>query len=215
MVKAILFDLDGTIIDSETIAFRAIVDSCATWGIKVAPEVAALVAGKKWDHAFDMLQAKYKIPVSRQEMMRVILDRYHDSLQHELVVVPGVVEAIKRLAPHFQLALVSGSLRRDILYALAAIGVKEHFSVILGAEDYAQSKPAPDGYLLAMKMLKVEPQESIVFEDSFAGISSGIAAGAKVVAVTSTNHFKQDLQAAHASIGDFLKVDAEWVRGLG
>ncbi len=215
MISTILFDLDGTIIDSEALAFRAILDSAGAWGVPVKREDAASIAGKKWSVAFDLLYEKYEFPLTKAEASLKIVSRYKELLSQEICVVPGVVEAIKDFSAHFRLGLVSGSYREDILWALKRLQVDSLFEVVLGAEDYPNSKPAPDGYAKALQLMRVKPTEALVFEDSSPGIASAIAAGIAVVAVTSTNHFNQDLSSATASIPDFMNVNANWVRNLG
>lgn len=212
MIHAILFDLDGTIIDSELIAFKSIMDCYDQWGIKISKADASSVVGKKWEVAFSFLFKKYVLPVSEEQASKIILQRYKERIQKEVAIVPGVVEAIEFFAKEkgLKLALVSGSRRDDILWALTKLNVKHHFEVILGAEDYPNSKPAPDGYEMAMKALGVKPEACLVLEDSTAGIASGHAAGAKVLAITAANHFGMDTSAAHISMKDFSGVDHDW-----
>jgi HAD superfamily hydrolase (TIGR01509 family) len=212
MIKTILFDLDGTIIDSELAARQAILDCAGAWGITVAEEAAASVAGKKWEVAFEILYQRYPIPVPMAEASEVILTRYQEIVRANPRIVPGVVEAIEDFALNFQLALVSGSLRSDVLWALTHLKVHRHFRCILGAEDYPNSKPAPDGFLKAMRELNALPHETVIFEDSAAGIASARAAGAKVVAIESTNHFGHDQSVADARIPHFEGIRSDWVR---
>lgn len=211
MIKTVLFDLDGTIIDSEKAAQQAILDCTAKWGVPVSAADAASVAGKKWEVAFDLLYKRFRMPVSLEECSRTILSRYQEIFQANPAIVPGVKEAIEDFAQHFQLALVSGSIREDVLWALGHLQVDHHFGCILGAEDYEGSKPAPDGFLKALGLLGAKAEETIVFEDSAAGIASAQAAGLRVVAVTSTNHFGHDQSVADARIPHFEKIRSEWI----
>jgi HAD superfamily hydrolase (TIGR01509 family) len=211
MIKTILFDLDGTIIDSEQAAQQAILDCTAKWGVPVTPADAAAVAGKKWEVAFDLLYKRFRMPITLEECSSGILSRYQEIFQANPVVVPGVKEAILDFARHFQLALVSGSTREDILWALKHLQVEHHFACILGAEDYPGSKPLPDGFLKAMRLLGARPEETIVFEDSAAGIASAKAAGLRVVAIESTNHFGFDQSVADARIPHFEQIRSDWV----
>lgn len=212
MINAILFDLDGTIIDSEIVAFKAIMDCFDQWGIKVHRSDASTVAGKKWEIAFDFLFKKYVLPVSKEIAASTILKRYKERMETEIAVVPGVVEAICYFAEEekLKLALVSGSWREDILWALGKLNVVHHFSVILGAEDYPASKPAPDGFQKAIRLLGVKAAECIVFEDSVAGIASAHASGSKVVAITTTNHFGHDISHADFHLENYLNIKEDW-----
>ncbi len=212
MIKTILFDLDGTIIDTEPQAYQAILEVTKEWGVGVTKDDAASVAGKKWEVAFDLLFAKHKMPLSKEESSRAIIRRYQELVRDNPTIIPGAAAAIADFAQHFQLALVSGSHRADILWALDHLNVRQHFSVILGAEDYPLSKPAPDGYLKALELLPSQAEHALIFEDSSAGIASAHAAKVKVVAISSTNHFQHDQSSAHAIIPDFRGIDAKWVK---
>ena len=212
MIKLIVFDLDGTIIDSELASLQAILDCAKKWGVPVTREDASVVVGQKWDVAFDLLFAKYEMPLSREAASRAIVDRFKEIVRQELGVVPGAVDAIRDFVGSFRLALVSGSHREDVLWALRKLGVEKHFELIYGAEDYARSKPAPDGYLKALQVLGVSPGEALVFEDSVAGLASAEAAGVRAVAISCTNHFGHDQSKAHLCIEDFGSVNAAWVK---
>ncbi|MFZ9595440.1 MAG: HAD family hydrolase [Bdellovibrionia bacterium] len=213
-IQAILFDLDGTIIDSEASAAQSVLEVFQEWKIAIRSEDATFLTGRTWAKAFDYLFSRYSIPKSRAQAEREILDRYRKKTEEHLICVPGSVQAVEALAAHFPLALVSGSGRREILWALNRLGIEKHFRYILGAEDYTQSKPEPDGYLKACELLGVQARSCLVFEDSTAGIQSGRAAGAWVVAISSTNHFKQDHSQAHQVIPDFHAIDPEWIERL-
>jgi HAD superfamily hydrolase (TIGR01509 family) len=211
----VIFDLDGTLIDTEPSAAKAIARSFQNWGIQVTLEDAGYVTGRTWDMAFQFLFSKYSIPVPQNEAVQTVLENYRLSLENELTVVPGSVQAVQSIASRYPLGLVSGSHRREILWALEKLGIRKHFQVILGAEDYPRSKPAPDGYLAALKEMKLSANRTLIFEDSHAGIASARAAGAWVVAITGTNHFQQDVSQAHFHISDLTPVTAEWVKDLG
>jgi HAD superfamily hydrolase (TIGR01509 family) len=215
MIRTILFDLDGTLIDTEPSAAKAIAEGFASWGIQSDPADAHYLTGRTWQSAFDYYFKKYRVPIPHDQAADILLKRYRAELERELHVVPGSVDAVKALAPHFDLALVSGSYRSEILWALAKLGIKKHFKVIYGAEDYSRSKPAPDGYLKAMETLKADGPSTVVFEDSEPGIASGRSVGAWVVAITATNHFNHDTSFAHAKIPDLRGVDAKWIQELG
>ncbi|MBC7693309.1 MAG: HAD family phosphatase [Methylotenera sp.] len=213
-LRTILFDMDGTIIDTEPAAAKAIQDCFARWNIQIDLEDARFITGRTWAIAFDFLFKKYPIPVSAEVASEMMMAQYRETLDRELAIVPGSIEAVKDLSQHFQMALVSGSGRQEILWAMKKVGLMDCFKFILGAEDYSRSKPAPDGYLKAMKLLNAEPAETLIFEDSEAGIASACAAGVFVVAISSTNHFGHDTSRASLQIPDLKQVNHSWVKGL-
>lgn len=214
-IEWVVFDLDGTLIDTEPSAAKAIKRTFKEWGITVTVEDASFVTGRTWDSAFQFLFNKYQLPIPQEDAVQKVLDNYRLSLETELTLVPGSVEAVESIAARYPIGLVSGSHRREILWALEKLKIHQHFKVILGAEDYPRSKPAPDGYLSAISKMKFSAQKTLIFEDSTAGIASARAAGAWVVAITGTNHFRQDTSQAHHHISDLSKVTAEWVKDLG
>jgi HAD superfamily hydrolase (TIGR01509 family) len=212
MIRAIFFDLDGTLIDSEPLALKAITECCAQWGLAVNEADAASVAGKKWEVAFELLYGKYRFPLPREEASQKIIARYQALVSSEIREVPGAREAVQALSKEFSLALVSGSHRRDVLWALNHLGITSCFSLVLGAEDYLQSKPAPDGYQKALAHFALAPREAVVFEDSEAGLASARALGIPAVAISSTNHFGHDQGYASVVVPDLAGVNPHWLR---
>lgn len=213
-IQAIIFDLDGTLIDTEPTAVLAVKECFAEWKIEIHLDDASYLTGRTWENAFTFLFDKYTPPIPLPEAKKTLLARYRQKIKANLSTVPGSVQAIQSLAKKYPLALVSGSGRSEILWALTQLQIIHHFQFILGAEDYPRSKPQPDGYLKAMKILGKSPESCLVFEDSTAGIASARAAGTWVVAVTSTNHFKQDLALAHVKIKDLTPVNINWISEL-
>ena len=213
-IQGIIFDLDGTIIDTELTAAKTLEKIFQEWSIDLHSDDSSFVTGRTWESAFQYLFKKYSLPISPEEAKLKILTAYRENLEEYLPTVPGSVEAIQALAPHFPLALVSGSSRRDILWALKTLNIVSHFQVILGAEDYPKSKPEPDGYLKALESMKLHPHSGLVFEDSTAGVTSALQAGLWVVAITSTNHFNQETSRAHFKIQDLRGIDQKWVDHL-
>lgn len=211
-IRWLIFDLDGTLIDTEPSAARAIDSSMRSWGVQVTPEDSRYIAGRTWGMAFEYLTSKYTLPVSTAQAEAVILDAYRRDIQTALVEVPGARDAVHALAGEYRLALVSGSGRAEIAFALDRLGVTQRFEFYLGAEDYPRSKPAPDGYLKALQMLGADPAQSVVFEDSQPGIASALAAGMRVVAISSTNHFGHDQSGAAFTIEDLRGIDPKWMK---
>ena len=214
--QAILFDLDGTLIDTELAAGEAVKKCLKLWGIDPSSilEDARYLTGRKWEDAFQFLFKKYQIPVEENVARKEILIQYQRETEENLFVVPGSVEAVQLLSEKFPLALVSGSFRSQILWALKKLKIEDHFQFYLGAEDYPRSKPQPDGYLKAVQKLGVSASNCLVFEDSVVGIASAKAAGLRVIAITCTNHFSQDLSQADHQIPDFQKISLDWITHL-
>ena len=211
-IQCVIFDLDGTLIDTEPSAARAIDESMKSWGVNVTAQDAQFITGRTWAMAFQYLTSKYQLPVDPKTAEQTIMQAYRDGLRQGLVEVPGAREAVRSIAEEYPVALVSGSMRSEIEFALKTLGIIDHFEFYLGAEDYPRSKPAPDGYLKALSSLGIPAGRTLVFEDSEPGIASALAAGTRVVAITSTNHFGQNQKGAEVSVVDLAQVSAQWVK---
>jgi HAD superfamily hydrolase (TIGR01509 family) len=213
-IQFILFDLDGTLIDTELAAAKTVEEAFLEWKIPLQTADAAYLTGRTWESALDYLFKKHPIPIPIDQAKEHLLNRYRLALENDLKIVPGCVQAVRVLSKRFQLAVVSGSGRREIIWALKKLQIDSHFQFILGAEDYPRSKPHPDGYLKAIEIFKTSPRSCLVFEDSHAGITSALDAGAWVVAVTCTNHFQQKTHEAHFKIHDLTEITEKWIDQL-
>jgi HAD superfamily hydrolase (TIGR01509 family) len=214
VIQTIFFDMDGTLVDTELAAAKAVQDCFAAWNHSVTKEDADFVTGRTWETALKFLFSKYPPPIAPAKATEVLLDAYRAKIETDLIEVPGARESVLDLATEFPLALVSGSHRREILFILDRLGIRDAFRVILGAEDYPASKPAPDGYAKALSLLRADSRKTLVFEDSVAGIESGLAAGLQVCVITSTNHFGHATARGHYFVPDLRGVNRAWVKAL-
>ncbi len=213
-IEAVLFDLDGTLVHSEAVAARTVDFVFAKYGAVLDPSHALAVTGKTWSAAMDELERLAGLPAARDVLLQEILEEYRLRLRTEVHPVPGSENAVAQLAGRYRLALVSGSYREEILFALNMLRIVHHFDPILGAEDYLNSKPAPDGYLKALRLLGVDPARAVVFEDSEPGIRSALAAGCRVVAVRycgSLDSRSPWLSRAHAVVDTLENVHPAWM----
>jgi len=207
-LKAIVFDLDGTIVDTESTCIAIVKECFERWGLGLAPFDARFIIGRRFEDSFAYLRTKYKIPFSDKRAKDEIFSAYESALKTSLVQAPGIIETLMDFTGKFQISLVSGSRRREIEIILNQMGILSQFDFYLGAEDYARGKPAPDGYIDAISRMGVEPHETLIFEDSEAGITSALDSGAWVSAVTWTETADGDPSRAHFSINDFIGVDS-------
>jgi HAD superfamily hydrolase (TIGR01509 family) len=214
MIQTVFFDMDGTLVDTELAAAKAVQDCFAAWNHQVGAEDAAFVTGRTWEKALEYLFRKYPPPIERARATESLLDAYRAKIETDLVEIAGARECVRDLAKEYPLALVSGSHRREILSILERLDLRDAFRVVLGAEDYAASKPAPDGYAKALSLLGADPSRTLVFEDSVAGIESGLAAGLRVCVITSTNHYGHATERGHYFVSDLREVNRAWVKAL-
>jgi HAD superfamily hydrolase (TIGR01509 family) len=195
---AVLFDLDGTLVDTERDNVESVVLALRCWNIELDERERHFVVGHSWNEIHAMLVRNHKLQASMDEVIALAVEKKRDLMAKKgYQPLPGVREAIARLGRRAELAVVSGASRVEVQEAVAGMGLTKDFRFLLGAEDYNKGKPDPESYLTAMRLLGVAPSACIVVEDAEPGIIAGRAAGAQVVAVRVANYLGYDQSAAH------------------
>lgn len=177
-----MFDLDGVLVDSEPVweeVRRAFVaDRGGTW----QPDTQSRLMGMstaEWASYLRELGVRMEPDDIAHGVVAEMADRYRDGVP----LMPGAVEAVRRLSGDLPLGLASSSPRRLIDVVLDAAGLKECFAATVSTEEVPRGKPAPDGYLEAARRMEVDPHGCVAVEDSSNGLRSAYAAGMRVIAV--------------------------------
>ncbi|HTJ70701.1 MAG TPA: HAD family phosphatase [Actinospica sp.] len=180
---AVLFDMDGTLIDSEPVWFDTEVRLLAEFGFELGPEHWGNVLGQPNEVSCKYLVEVSGIPLTWQELNKRIESAMVEQLAQGFELLPGAKELLVELqAAGMPTALVSASSRQIVDACIGAIGA-DFFRHTVSGDDVARSKPHPEPYLLAARLLGVDPAECVVIEDSRIGITAGSAAGCRVLAV--------------------------------
>lgn len=182
--KAILFDFDGVIADTDNHHITAWQRTLAVMGWQIPDEVAAASAEIDDREFLALLVRERGIKevniegwVRRKQVLTVQL------LTHAPRLYPGVADLVRELRGHPRLAVVSGTWRENITAVLGAAGLADSFDAIIGKEDVTAAKPAPDCYQCALKRLRLVSRSTVALEDSPAGLASAGSAGIRVIAV--------------------------------
>jgi HAD superfamily hydrolase (TIGR01509 family) len=195
---AVLFDLDGTLVDTERDNVESVVLALRRWQVELDGAERHFVVGHSWNEIYTMLCRNHGLQVGMDEVIARAVEEKRQLLAHKgYQPLPGARDAVKRLGQRAALAVVSGASRVEVSEAIAGLGMIGDFQVLLGAEDYSKGKPDPEPYLTAMQLLAVQPAACIVVEDAEPGILAGRAAGAHVIAVRAANYLGYDQSAAH------------------
>lgn len=183
-IEAVLFDLDGLLVDSEPAWYRARKELAAAHGKEWTEADQRAQAGVHTDVWVENVRACLEGALSAAQVQEEIVSRMEAYyLAGEVGILPGAMACIEHSVRHFRTALASGSPRRLIDAALRGAGWAPHFEEIISSDEVARGKPAPDVYLEVLGRLGVSASKAVVLEDSGAGIRSGKAAGTIVVAV--------------------------------
>jgi HAD superfamily hydrolase (TIGR01509 family) len=208
MTRAIIFDLDGLLVDTETLAMQTVRQTCSQLDIKLEPDEEKNIVGVTSEHFFKELLEKHGSALDLQTVLTHFYEKYELALETDLKPFPGARSLpIDLKSKGFQLALVSGSTTKQVETVLRKLDIKALFDQIITAEDVTESKPSPQGYLLAADKLKVKPAECLVFEDATAGVQAAKAAGMKVIGVR--NNGDQDLTQADEVVGNLIAVNLD------
>lgn len=216
MIRGFLFDLDGTLVDSERETAEAMARALLRGqGIAIEQYDRDFIIGRSWIAIYDSLKSRYpRLSWNREETIaQTALLRDEVFAEIGITVLPGVRTTLAWTQQHPR-ALVTGSSRVEVTQVLPLIGPEAHFETIVAAEDVTRSKPAPDGYQKALTTIGLAPHECLVIEDSQAGIAAGRSAGCLVVAVRAGNFGGWDQSAAHHVIDTLDELTPSLVEQL-
>ena len=211
MIAALVFDLDGVIVDSNAIHVRAWERYLAMHGRPLPPQPDSVIFGRHNDEIVRALFGDHLSPeevaahgaakeaLYRQMMRPVLRER----------LVPGVVEFVERWS-HLPLALASNAERANVEFVLEEAGLRRWFRVVVDGQGVRTPKPDPEIYRVVAEQLGVAPGSCVVFEDSPAGVAAARAAGARVVGVLTTY---KELPGVRLAVRDFRDPELEqWLR---
>ena len=183
MIEAVIFDLDGVLVDSEPVweqvRRRYVAEHGGTWQPDTQSRLMGMSTGEWARYLSEELGVDRSAETVADEVVAEMVRRY----DADLPLMPGAVDAVRRMAARWRLGLASSSPSRLIDRVLEDAGLTKVFEVTLSTEDVARGKPDPDVYLNVAQRLRLAPQVCAAVEDSSNGLRSAAAAGMAVIAV--------------------------------
>jgi HAD superfamily hydrolase (TIGR01509 family) len=215
-IEAVVFDLDGVLLDSESawveLKKEFTEESGGQWKESAEWDMLGM-SSTEWSR---YMHDELRVPVPPERISSEVADRLVERYRRRLPLLPGAIEAVRSLAGEWPLALATSSNRNVIDLVLEKSGLADAFTATVSSEEVARGKPAPDVYLEAAGQLSVDPGRCAAIEDSTNGIRSARAAGMAVIAVPNKDFPPEpDAVALAAVVLDSLEdLSPERIRSL-
>jgi HAD superfamily hydrolase (TIGR01509 family) len=183
VIEAVVFDLDGLLLDSEQVwdgvREQLVRERGGRWHARAQQDMMGM-SSLEWSR---YMHEELGVPDPPEEISAEVVRRMEEAYRRQLPSLPGAVEAVRRLARVWPLGLASSSNRPLIDLALERMGIAGCFRATVSSEEVGRGKPAPDVYLEAARRLRVDPRRAAAVEDSGNGILAAKAAGMRTVAI--------------------------------
>jgi HAD superfamily hydrolase (TIGR01509 family) len=182
--KAVVFDMDGLLIDSESVYRDAMIAAAAEMGHELPIPLFLQMVGHSWPQNIGLLHDHFGPDFNVQQFRTSARDRFHAAATAEMTLKLGVVELLDLLDEiGLPRAIATSSQRREVDSHLGGHGLLERFHAVVAHGDYARGKPHPDPYLKAAEALGVDPRHCLALEDSHPGVRAASAAGMMTIMV--------------------------------
>ena len=211
-ISAVIFDMDGTLVDSEVFTEPAIKAFCHENGIDDVNIDCSEFFGVSWARIEQRIVGCYPQSAGNPNIATRLHEIFHKMGQDSPpALVNQACESVIAAHALMPTAIISSSYRESIEETIRRMGIEEHVTYYAGADDYREPKPAPDGFLKAADALQIPPQNCLVFEDSIAGIQAARTAGMRVVAITHrSNDVRLATKLADLAVTDFSELDDDF-----
>jgi HAD superfamily hydrolase (TIGR01509 family) len=211
--SAVIFDMDGVIIDTEPLYTKAEIRLFGEYNVEIPEEDWALFRGCAEKDFFDLRMARYNIAEDKHVFIEKGQKYVRDEFIRRLAFMPGFHKLLGRIQKKYSTGLVTASPRHNIDWLCELIGLDTFFKHIISGDETARNKPHPEPYLAMMKKLNVLPINSVIIEDSLHGLRAGLSSGAHVIAKTGSVPDK-DLLIAHRIVSHLDEITYDMLEKL-
>lgn len=183
-IEAVIFDVDGTLVDSLYIWGEIDIEFLGSFGIDVPDDYEGVIMGMSFVQVAEYTKNRFELPIDVDEIMSIWNKMAEYKYANEVMLKPGAHEFLKLCKNKgIKMGVATSNSRHLVDKLFDRLGMDEFISVVLTGDEVTNGKPAPDIYLKVAEKLKVAPDKCLVFEDVLAGIEAGHNAGMKVCAV--------------------------------
>jgi HAD superfamily hydrolase (TIGR01509 family) len=216
MIKTVIFDMDGVLVDSEYTFLETKTDMLKTAGFPKDVSYQYQFMGTTFEVMWTIMKEELGLPESISFYINDMNERREVMIARDGIrAIKGAQDLVKRLfEAGFKLAVASSSPKYEIVRAMTELGLVDYFEVLVSGEEVAHSKPAPDVFLAAAERLGVSAQDAIIIEDTKNGSLAARRAGAYVIGFENPNYPAQDLSNADIIVTDYQELTIEKLQNL-
>jgi HAD superfamily hydrolase (TIGR01509 family) len=216
VIEAVVFDMDGVLVDSEPVWERVRREFVAAHGGRWPADAQHRLMGMSTAEWSAYMAADFGLDFSPAQVAERIIDGLTAAYASELPLLPGAVDAVRRLAARWPLAVASSSPASLIAVVLDAADLRSAFTAAVSSEEVQHGKPAPDVYLEAVARLGVRPEACAAVEDSSNGLRAAAAAGLAVIAIPRPEYppAEDALRHARMVLGSLTELTVDVISGL-
>jgi len=214
--EAVIFDMDGLLVDTETCDYEAWRELHEAHGVELTLPAYCYSAGLygSWEKMYEELGAQCGRTL--EDLHAIREPRFRQLVAERLRPSPELLDLLRVLREAGVKRGIASSSDSDwVAYLVDGLGLRQEFQAIATGHDVAQRKPAPDVYLLAAERLSADPARCVALEDSSHGIEAARAAGMRAIAIPNSVSIHQDLSLAHARVEHFGDVTLDLLRRFG
>jgi len=212
MIKAIIFDMDGLLLDSEPVQYESVVKTLKEFGVNLTEREFVEKIFKEGLGTADIL--KEKNPDADLEKYRKMRsENFIKMIDEKIRPMPYALEFLDMARESFKTGLVTNTSKEMAMPMLEKFGIQKKMDVMVFRRDYEKRKPDPESYLLAAKKLGVDPSECLVLEDTERGVASAKNAGMMCVAVPTELTKNLDFSRADMTVSNLGEIDPETLKG--